>query len=121
MEQNKPSEKFYNQLVLWNAVFCDKGITTAECIQLSPDCKHTRIIAGTVVMDIHWYPIGNATHCDRYPITKLIHRDWYDVRINSMYEIVHFVGKCKEIGRNFTDILKLAEITTKSTAIDPQY
>ncbi|MCJ7636219.1 MAG: hypothetical protein MUO21_01880 [Nitrososphaeraceae archaeon] len=110
MDQNKPSEKFYNQLVRWNAAFCEKGIMTVGCIQLSPDCKHTRIIAGTVVMDIHWYPI-----------TEIIHRDWYDVRINSMYEIVHFVGKCKEIGRNFHDILNLAEITTKSTTIDPQY
>lgn len=101
---DQPSKSFLQLLDEWSL---DKGSINKRTIT-NPGYNKTRIVKGTTVIDILWYPINDMTH-----------RNWYDVTINNMTNNGTFIGSIEELDRHiqtFKEILYLSEITTKSTS-----
>lgn len=70
------------------------------------DYKKGRLVIGTMVVDIYWYPLPDGRI-----------RDWYDVTISSIKNSAKFIGKFEEFG----DSKKILEniLCTIEPKIDP--
>ena len=98
----KPSETFCRLLEEWYQ-------TDNQIIKRTIDghqYKKTRVVKGTVVVDIFWYPL-----------TDIMHRDWYDISISSINGDAKFIGSLNEFGNYaqiFGEILWLGGVTSTS-------
>lgn len=102
MEKDKPDQTFHNLINQFDRAANDDYVSGISKYELGPDCKKVRLVAGTVVIDIYWYPLSEKEH-----------RDWYDVTISSVKESAHFTGKLDEFGESkkiFEEILATGNI-----------
>ncbi len=101
-----PSATFKQLLKEWIQSYIDSESFEKACYNLSDNCQKVRVVAKTIIIDIHWYPLDEHTH-----------RNWYDVSINSIKNEAHFVGSSNELGDDFRTIIGLTDITANSEEI----
>jgi hypothetical protein len=105
-DPTKPTTIFHELIEQFAEKWDASGLAGKDDDVLCTDCNKTRLVAGTIILDIFWYPLSNE-----------LHRNWYTVKINSINNSARFIGKTEEFGKSmdiFQNILIIADITTKS-------